>query len=254
LDQAEHPSYPNPTIAEALCEIHFAYPTDKTFRARLAGEVFKVVQDEYPFLEPRVETAFEIKAGPEGFEHRVFPPAPSQRMLFRHASRNLLFQLGEGVLTLNVLRPYPGWRTMSADLIALWEKASPVIEPTRVSRVGLRFINRIPRVPEGSPAEHWLRPTDYLPAAPLKTRRGFFSQVSVGDDEHNRMIVTLAESKSGDGSEVVLDIDRIVEEDIAARWEELERRISRMHADVWTVFSSAKSDGLERLLRGKEGG
>jgi uncharacterized protein (TIGR04255 family) len=251
LSGTEHPTYPNPTIAEALCEVHFAYPTDSAWRARLAGEVFKLVQDDFPILEPRVETAFEIKAGPEGIGQHLLPP--SHRMVFRHATKNLFFQLGEGVLTLNVLQPYPGWQAMSEDLAALWTKIHPVVKPSIVFRIGLRYINRIPRKPEINPVGYWLNPTDYIPAAPLKTHQGFFSRVSVTENEHNRIVVTLAENKTEGMSQIVLDIDRIVEEEIQPTTAELGKRISRMHDDVWRVFRSAMTDGLEDLLKETEG-
>lgn len=35
-----HPTYPNPTIVEALCEIHFRFPEGTEWKPTLVGEFF----------------------------------------------------------------------------------------------------------------------------------------------------------------------------------------------------------------------
>ncbi|MEJ2168025.1 MAG: hypothetical protein P8X90_21085 [Desulfobacterales bacterium] len=39
-----HPSYRNPTIAAALCEIHFSLPDGAPWKASLAGDLFTKVK------------------------------------------------------------------------------------------------------------------------------------------------------------------------------------------------------------------
>ena len=48
-----HPSYPNPTIAEALCEVHWQFPAGREWKSSLPGELFKHIQDEYPEMDAR---------------------------------------------------------------------------------------------------------------------------------------------------------------------------------------------------------
>ncbi len=36
-----YPTYPNPTITEAVCDIHFRLPQEKEWKPSLPGELFK---------------------------------------------------------------------------------------------------------------------------------------------------------------------------------------------------------------------
>src|SRR5579863_348492 len=46
-----YPAYPNPTITEAVCDIHFRLPQEKEWRPSFPGELFKHIQNEYPEME-----------------------------------------------------------------------------------------------------------------------------------------------------------------------------------------------------------
>src|SRR5438552_17682769 len=50
-----HPTYPNPTITEAVCDIHFRLPQGKVWKPSFPGELFKHIQNEYPEMEPLLE-------------------------------------------------------------------------------------------------------------------------------------------------------------------------------------------------------
>jgi len=45
---SRYPAYPNPTITEAVCDIHFRLPQEKVWRPSFPGELFKHLQNEYP--------------------------------------------------------------------------------------------------------------------------------------------------------------------------------------------------------------
>lgn len=45
-----HPTYPNPTITEAVCDIHFRLSQEKEWRPSFPGELFKHIQTEPSFL------------------------------------------------------------------------------------------------------------------------------------------------------------------------------------------------------------
>lgn len=246
----EHPTFPNPTIAEALCEIHFTFRTDPSWRAKRAGELFKVLQDEFPTMEPQLEAAVHLDVGGQGISQRV---APSQKMVFTHHSKPRLVQYREGVLTFNVLRPYPGWNEMRDELDGLWRRAASVLEPALISRVGLRYINRIPRESNNEAAGRWLKSSDYIAAVALEALPTFLSRASVSLDQNNRMIVALGLSDDRPIRQIVLDIDRITEEAISASVEELIPKVASLHEDVWHVFENVTGEKLEAHLRKEDG-
>ena len=126
-----HPRYANPTIGEALCELHFALPDDVPWKASLAGELFKQIQNDFPEMEPGLEIGLQFELSPQRIGHSVLPPR--QRMRFKHKERPLLLQLGPNVFTVNVLPVYPGWVKMRADVLEAWRQASHVLKPAKLT-------------------------------------------------------------------------------------------------------------------------
>jgi uncharacterized protein (TIGR04255 family) len=243
----DHPSYANPTIVEALCEVHVR--REGGWHPSLPGELFKVIQDEYPAMEPVSEIGLQLEHGPQGMVQRILPPR--QRTQFRHASRPLLIQLGEGVFTVNVLAPYPGWSVMQQDVLQAWARARAVLKPASIERVGLRYINRLPCDTGNDAIGNWLKPGPYVPAGLLQSGPGFLLRMHASLDGANRLVVTIADGGNEDeGPGVVFDIDRIVEHGMPPDEETIQREMLRLHQDVWDVFDQAKHTKLERHLEG----
>jgi uncharacterized protein (TIGR04255 family) len=102
----EHPTYPNPIIQEAVCEIHFRLPDGVAWKSSLFGELFKRAQPEFPELEPVAQMGLQVQLEPSGVGHTLLPM--QHQIRYKHASRNLLLQLSEHTLAVNVMPKYPG--------------------------------------------------------------------------------------------------------------------------------------------------
>jgi uncharacterized protein (TIGR04255 family) len=242
-----HPSYPNPTIAEALCEIHFRRPT---WEDALVGEVFKALQAELPILEPTVEFGLEVRLGATGLEQQLFQPR--QRVRFRSLQRPVVAQISERVFTVNVLSPYPGWERMKSDVLQFWGTVARVVQAQEITRIGLRYINRIERTRPDERAREWLQSSPYVPQAALESHPGFLVRLEVRPDPAARLLITLGDDapQAAPGS-ILFDIDRIVEKPVSCHKEAVEAAIETLHEEVWKVFSSTKGPRLTERLEGK---
>jgi uncharacterized protein (TIGR04255 family) len=247
---AAHPSYSNPTIQEAICEIHFRLMDNADWKLSWYGEFFKLVEEQFPVFQP--------VTAPVLIEVSQRPPAPNilaapHVIRYQHASRNLLLQLSETRLTVNVLPDYPGWAQVSEDIGYAWAKMCDVVNPTFVTRIGLRYINRIERSVPNETLGTWLTSTDYIPPGVLRSDPGFGARVSVRLDNQNGLTVSTGDQEAGPGSHgaFILDIDRFVESELSTDLPELLAEASRLHEDLWKVFNSAMGERLERLLRGE---
>jgi uncharacterized protein (TIGR04255 family) len=246
-----HPSYQNPTIAEALCELHFALPDGVPWKASLAGDLFKQVQQEFPEMEPQIEVGLKFELGPQRTAQSLLPPRP--RMRFKHKERPLQLQLGPNVFTVNVLPRYPGWKKMREDVLSAWQQACLVLKPSKLTRIGLRYINRIERTKENEPPAHWFKASDYLPKAVLHSQGAFLSRVESQIDSHNRVIVTFAEvQQEGEDNKkgIVFDIDRIIEKELALNQKELLAEMDRLHEHIWGIFEAVQTKRLVDHLKG----
>lgn len=233
-----HPSYPNPTIVEALCEVHWQFQPGREWKSSLPGELFKHIQDEYPEMEP-------------------VPDGPRQRTCFRHGRRQQVLQFGENALTLNVFRPYPGWAAMRAEVLHAWERTRPLLMPAAITRIGVRYVNRIDRrTPHDGPGD-WLVPGDYIPPGVLRALPGSFLRSEAHLDPHNRIILTVGTTRverDEDLGAIIFDIDRFAEgrgAEGALGGAPFEAALDRLHEHVWETFCAVKSERLERLLRSR---
>ncbi len=248
----DHPTYPNPTIIESVCDIHFRLSQGQQWRPSLAGELFKHIQNEYPEMEPVLEMGLQLEFGPTGAATQILPQ--SQKFRFKHKVRPIILQLAENSFSVSILPPYQGWEVMSRDILAAWDQVLDVLNPEAINRVGLRYINRFTvETPEDGLGE-WLKANYYIPESVLSSEPGFFLREQVRLDIENVLIITLGDTKTDLNNgyrAVVFDIDRIVEKDMPFEQAVFQRVLEQLHTDVWNVFSSSKGEKLEKLLRGK---
>src|SRR4051812_6074897 len=108
LELPDHPSYPNPLLAEAVCEFRFASRPDAPWKPSGPGDFFKAVQPNYPRLEPITEQTLELIIAPDGVPAQRIGPS-QVRFRLSHVSERFFITVTGGVLSLSALRPYPGW-------------------------------------------------------------------------------------------------------------------------------------------------
>ncbi len=246
-----HPSYPNPTIAEALCELHFALPNGRPWKSTLAGDLFKQIQNDFPEMEPGIEIGLQFELSPQRIGHSVLPARP--RMRFKHKERPLLVQLGPNVFTVNVLPKYPGWQKMRQDVLDAWRQASLVLKPAKLTRIGLRYINKVERTKENGTPGDWFKASDFVPKGVLQSKGAFLSRVESQIDGENRVVVTFGEGQqdSENGKKaIVLDIDRILEKDVAVDDAKILTEMDKLHEDIWGIFEAVQAAPLIDYLKG----
>ena len=244
-----YPAYPNPTITEAVCDIHFRLSQEKVWRPSFPGELFKHIQNEYPEMEPVLEMGLQFEFGPLGTGTKFVPQR--QKVRFKHGTRPLILQLAEDSLSISTLSPYQGWETMHHDVLAAWQRVEEVLQPEVINRIGLRYINRITKETAQDRPSTWFVANDYISAGFLRSGPGFLLREEIHVDAENILIITLGdpqlEADGGHGT-IIFDLDRIVEREVPTGQEVLMQEMDRLHTDVWEVFSSAKGEKLEALL------
>ena len=247
-----HPSYANPTIHEALCEIYFEPATSKP--AQTAAFI-RAVQSDYSEVEPVVDFGVQMEWGTSPLGHA--PPQVRPRLRFRHASKPLYLQLANGLLTIHLLPKYPGWEAMKASILDAWAHAHRTFGPGTIQRgVVLRFINRIPRTKAREKPSEWFTAGPYVPQAVLDSEPGFVLRVQAQRGQ-NAMIALGDEpgSAPNDHGAFYLDI-AIGEQFFRATFvpdpglESLAAQLDRLHEAAWGIFAATKTERLEQLLAG----
>jgi len=239
-----HPSFANPQIREALCEVHFVLPKDTGWEPAIFGRFYRHIQDDFPEMEPVAETAMRLQLQPGKVEFMQ----GQNRMRYKHKSRNLFLQLAAGVLTVNVLDEYPGWQVMKEDIHRAWAWAEEVVRPIGINRIGLRYINFVPRTEPAERPIDWFSPNDYVARMAMDSLPGVLSRVEVHTDINRRSIVTMSEANDEDRSYFVLDIDCIAER--LSETLPIDATIEQLHDSAWNIFASFIGPRLRRVLEG----
>jgi uncharacterized protein (TIGR04255 family) len=138
------PKYKNAPIEEAICEFQFVPNQgnpewDLTLPGKLqAHDALK----EYsaPSRQQNLQTlaAGNIKGQPEvSIQNMLF------RVLLPTKDGRAILSTGHNTLGVSVLRPYEGWDKFRPRILSALDVYSGIAEQKVVSRIGLRYINRI---------------------------------------------------------------------------------------------------------------
>lgn len=243
----EHPTYPNPTVVQALCHIEFDSSAEASWQISRPTQFLQAVADEYPNISPlSAPTITSAAGGP------TIQITPSLRLQNDDKSRYI--SVGDKSFTFGQTKDYPGWDRFSAKLIEGWDKFVGIAHPRQVVRVGLRYVNLIPRSKEHPLISNWLKPTSSIPETLIRSKADpFMSRTESWIDKDSLLIVTIglqAPTTPDEISKIIFDIDRISSVTIDPRAENLMKQISLLHDDVWREFAAAKTRHFDSYLKG----
>lgn len=141
----ERRQYRNPPIQEAVCELRFAPGTEEdfTFPARLYANV----KSSYPGKpRPQHRFAAELRPQPAGSGSQLSMRQEQIKVIFPSTDELRLLGLGKNVLSVHMLCPYPGWEEFRKCIYEALQAYVNAASPAGVTRIGVRYINRI-RIP-----------------------------------------------------------------------------------------------------------
>jgi uncharacterized protein (TIGR04255 family) len=249
LAAAPHPRFPNPTIAQATCEISFR----RDLEAKLSSaELYKLLVDDFPEIQAVGSMALQIIIGSAPQPAPSPPPGvPAPTFRFATSSNDQFVQISDVSFVYQTTARYPGWDLLKASILDLWTKLLPAVRPDGVTKVGLRYINRIPKDVSHPYIGDWLRASDYIPRVLLSSRRHFLARIEASPSDDGLLLITVAEQAPADNAPhgaVVLDIDRMRAKSIASDPTEVGAVLEDLHEEIWDVFWSSRTSALEEKL------
>ena len=127
-----------PPLAEAICEFRFGF---EAWDWTIPGQLFERIKRDFPSRSQVKSLGIEIKAGgqqPSTTVHTV-----PERVQFSRKDKSATVQMGPGLLAINRLQPYEDWNEFLCLILATYTHYSEVAESLQLSRIGLRYINRL---------------------------------------------------------------------------------------------------------------
>lgn len=246
-----HPTYPQPTIQEALCEIRFE-ELDSKVEGDFFTKMFDDVREEFPSIEPIHQHQVDIKLSSQGMTQSIRPS--EQRFKCTSEDGIRLIQFSPKTFIVNFLDKYPGWDSFEEVIVNNWEKMVNHINPLTVCRVGLRYINKLPAISIDEKLGKYLKNSEFVPTALIESEeKGFMRLETI--PQKGKVSVTsvgLNEKESSGTSRVYMfDIDCIHEGELSSSKNSIEEIVNELHGHVWDIFDASMSEDLEKYLKAK---
>lgn len=239
--------YSKAPITEALLDIQVETPEGLTPLALVRCQ--DPVRDEYP-TQRGLKAAFaHLEFGQE-----LSASTRSQDLGYAFVSDDgkQLFQVRTSGFTANRLAPYSSWKDFSNEARRLWKIYLETAKPRRVTRIALRYINRIdiPQ-PVAELKDYFNTLPDVAPKLP-QSIAGFFMQIMLPLPDAKAMVnivETLVEPPVPGVISVLLDLDLFRTAELPnteeGLWDVFE--ILRVHKNE--VFRACITEKTEEMIR-----
>lgn len=216
-------------IVEALIDIRVELPPDCDL-ARLA-RYHERVADQYPVRRERFQWRSEVRISKQE------ALAPEQKLtggmdgyLFEKGDRSEVVQVRLDGFSFSRLQPYTSWGSLRTEAERLWAEYRVIADPVRITRVAVRYINRIALPLPIQSLSDWFVLRPELPGVLAGCGPGFLLRVQsdFGSDQPKAIVSLLIEPGANNGRlPFVLDIDVFQEvswaPDSALLWSSLEK-------------------------------
>jgi uncharacterized protein (TIGR04255 family) len=243
-------NYKDPPVIEAVCEIRVT--SDTKWDLTVPGLIYEKVSNEFPIKEQRFVQEIDVTRGSQGTQQQI---RLSERVLFLTNDRKMLIQVGQHLLTVNCLKPYPSWRRFRPRIEMAFSALANTVDVKGFQRIGLRYINRIEVRDESPRLEKYFEFRPFLgqrlPQQPDEYIVGCSFPFLDGRDVC-RVQLTNAVADEPDRPAWLLDIDyfvaqpQIIEANHVLEW------VDQAHTHVEEVFEGCITQRLRNTFQGSD--
>lgn len=202
----DFPHLPHAPIAEAVIDIR-TRPTieleEKSLKAQLEG---KLINYDFVDSQQLIENQIHFELGKQ----------PSQTiqwkgLKYQSKDKKQITQFNNDGFVFSRLEPYPNWKELYDESMRLWQTYFELAKPVVISRLGLRFINRIQLPADNIELEDYLNRSPQPPKGLDLPFSYFFHQdtLMTPDDAYRANIFTTVQPNQApkQGEALIIDID-----------------------------------------------
>jgi uncharacterized protein (TIGR04255 family) len=242
-------AYPRPPILECTIQISFADKGSDENNVRFA----RTCEKFYQRFDREIPQQLSVKLSadrPADASFSVELQQPSYKLSTEDQTEVAV--CGPETLVISQLAPYPGWDAFFARFQREWSVFEDVFKFRKISRVGMRYVNRLDLPPEGDV----VRNEDYLlffPSIPSQfgNTDQFFLNVTLRRPNIGGVVIinsgitpTPVENRLG----VLFDQDLVAQSDIPRDTAALYTLLNNMRAEKNTIFETCVTDKARALF------
>lgn len=242
------PVYKNPPIVEALCELYFE-PRD--WDDTVPGAFYGRIQGQFTIKEQLIGSEAEINVGP-GPETKVGVRPLPPRMRFFTPTRDRLIQLAPNLLVVNKLRPYTSFEDWVRTLEEALGHYHEVVPGAAVTKVGVRYLNRITVPGTRVELERYFRVIPVIPESLGKDHGTFLLRLEllVPEGGHSLLLsFGTAPRERPDSLTFLLDLYDTWNPDSPQPVDQVMAHIRLAHDHIQAAFEQNITDELRQLFQ-----
>ena len=242
--------YEHAPITEAIIEFSCNLAADVTL-----DDLTRVVDPErYTLVGPAILISGRIEVTPDGISGDTSGEQIGHQ--FRRSDGLRAIQSRLNGFAFSAFAPYGRWETFSSEAWQHWQAYKDAANPVSVSRIGVRFINKIDIPQESIEIKDYLRTAvDVSPYLPQVTA-GYFLQVVVpllSFDASATITSTVIPPSSPDTTSLILDIDTWRQLEVSfdgdAGNERLQETLNELRGAKNFVFEACITDATRGLIK-----
>lgn len=227
----------NAPIREAIVDVRVKARQD--FKAEQFRDLVSQLAPTHPVVEEQRGFEAVVEFGPGGPRPPRTTEARLRGLIFKSADQLDLAQFRVDGFTVNRLKPYTSWSQIFPRALEFWRGYVRVARPEMVTRLALRYINRI-----GLPrnlrdfGEVMLGPPPVPADLPQELSR-FLTRVTVHDPETGlsaHVLQALETDPSAERANLILDIDAFGEEHVEPDSERIRGTFEALHEFKNRIF------------------
>jgi uncharacterized protein (TIGR04255 family) len=198
--------YENAPITEALIDIRVELPASET-GLQVLESVHDGVKNTYPGKKKRLYLQGQLSAGDE-----VGASATQTVMGYSFSSEDgkQIFQARRDGFTFSRLRPYGSWPQLRDEARRLWHIYREAVNPDKVTRVAVRYINQIDIPVSTIDYKDYFRTTPEVSPELPQALSGFFMQLQFPEADFGGLLIltqTTVPPPNPATNSVILDLD-----------------------------------------------
>lgn len=216
----------NAPITEALIDLRIKPSLNSSFLSALSSVT--EIQNRYP--ERQVQRRFKGGFGLQEGQPFISPPEESViGYIYKSPDKHHMVQYRLDGFTFNRLKPYTGWENIIAEARKLWNIYHNKTSPELISRIAVRYINRIDLPLPITDFSDYLTAPPSIPKNAPQAVSSFLTRVVVHDSEWQldaNITQAMERSAKRDFVTVIIDVDAYKAGEFVPQTD-----------DIWMVFN-----------------
>lgn len=239
--------YSNAPIMEAILDIQVEASKDVSLTS--LANCQNTLYAEYPTKRVIKTPITHLETGPQ-----VAGATGTQDLGFAFISNDgkQLFQVRPNGFTVNRLAPYSGWKNFSHEAVRLWNIYRGEAKPGQITRIALRFINRIDIPTSQVELKDYFHTLPEIARGLPQSMAGFFMQILLPLEDVKafvNIVETIVDPPQPGMVSVLLDLDLFRNTNLPDSEEGIWSLFEGLRVKKNAVFDSCITEKTKELIR-----